>query len=159
MGFHRQHRLAFAAFRRACRTLRDDAIVHIASRRETSPTLREMWDMWLSEIARPQRVHYYETLEDVPLATINPRQRAFLMFASVNVEISAHRWEFSCGHLEQLRAEGLEFCDASLPTLRRCQQRFVHSSTRMQGFLEEHAERFSDTPVVIDHPGGARVAS
>ena len=145
------HQDAFvAAFRAACDELPDGAVTHIVSRREGSPTLRQMWELWLRQVARPRRVFYYRSLEHVPLKEISPRQRAFLMFASVNVQISAHRWEFESTHLQRLRDGGLDFVDATLESLALCQERFVRSSPRVQRYLEEHAARFADLPSVVD---------
>jgi len=71
-------------------------------------------------------------LSDVPLDRIPARQRAFLMLASVNVEIAAHHWDFDDGAMTRLKRDGLDFANATLETIAICQTRFMDESPRLR---------------------------
>lgn len=128
------------------------SVVHLVSKESTAPTMRQLWDMWLNDVARPERVYYYQKLEDVPLATIHNRQRAYLMFASVNLEIGAHNWQFSTKNLDLLKTEGMVFTNATLDSVAICQNRFIQSSIRVQKFIENNRTKMSSSIRVIDVP-------
>jgi nucleoside-diphosphate-sugar epimerase len=144
------HQDAFqSAFIAAHRYVPDGAIVHIVSKEETSPSMRDLWDMWM-EVTRPKKVLYYPTVDDVPLQRIHTRQRAYLTFAKVNLEIAAHRWQFEAEWLEQLRAQGLHFPDVTGASVRQCQDRFVRSSETMQEYLRKNSELLADDVCFTD---------
>lgn len=150
------HQDAFQnAFYAAFTGLPDDSIVHLTSHGATSPTMRDLWDLWLNTVNRPQRIVYYGHLNDVPLKEIHPRQRAYLMFASVNLQIASHYWAFETSHLDGLRERGLAFADATLDSVALCQRRFIASSPRLQQYLEQHRSRLAASPEVIDLTGAA----
>ena len=113
------------AFFAARRSLPCGTIMHLASRPELAPSVRELYNIWFDALGWPQQVHWYDRLEDVPLAGIPSRQRAFLMFTSVNAEISAHDWRFETTIIDRLRQEGLQMTDSTLSSLRICQDRFL----------------------------------
>ena len=141
------------ALRAARQQLPDDSILHLTSRQDTAPTMRELWDLWMDSVARPRRVIYYERLADVPMKHIHPRQRAFLMFASVNIEIAAHPWAWKDRTLDQLRENGLRFADATLESITLCQQRFVSTSPRIRAFHDDQAQALSTHREVIEMTG------
>lgn len=124
-------------------------IAHIVSRHDTTPTMRELWDMWLRAVSKPAKVYYYESVEDVPLKSIDIRQRSYLTFASINLQIGAHHWQFTDESLSKLRSEGLEFVDATLDSLKVCQDRFVSSSDQVQKFLNTFNSDFNDTQLQV----------
>ncbi|HYH17088.1 MAG TPA: SDR family oxidoreductase [Azospirillum sp.] len=106
-------------------------VVNLVSHGPAIPTVRDVWELWLDALGRPERLHYYDHIRDVRLADIHPRQRAFMMFASVNIEIAGHLWAFETTALERMRAEGLAYADATLTTIARCQQAFIEASPRL----------------------------
>jgi hypothetical protein len=104
----------------------------------TSPLVRELWELWFAAVGWPDRVVWYEDVDAVPLAELHPRQRAFIMFAAVNMRIAAHGWRFETGVLDGLRRQGLDgFRDATLTGIARCQQRFLRNSAKMQAYLAQ----------------------
>ena len=130
------HQDAFqAGFLHALKTLPPGNVLHLTSAPEIAPTSRELWGIWFDAVGRPSRVHYYDRLDEVPLKRIHPRQRAFLMLASGNLEIAAHPWRFETDGLERLQRQGLEFPHASLESIAVCQRQFLETSQRMQGFV------------------------
>lgn len=144
------HQDAFCqAFKAAYKRLPDGAFMNLVSDPERSPSMRHLWDMWF-DVTRPARVYYYPTLDDVPLKAIHTRQRAYLTFAQVNLEIAAHRWQFETTWLALLRAQGLDFADATVETVRVCQDRFVRCSEPMRKYLLEHGERLAALPRVVE---------
>ncbi len=145
------HQDAFqAAFISVFRHEPNGSVVHIAGREETLPTVRDLWDLWVSEVVRPEEVHYYDRLEAVPLPDLDGDQRLFVQFAAANIAISTHPWRFQTRRIDALRLEGLEFRDATVGSVRICQQRFVADSPRIQQFLAEHSERKGQRPRVFE---------
>ena len=133
------HQDAFcAAFKAAHRWLPDGSTMNLVSNAATVPTLRELWELWF-EITRPTYAHAYERVADVALRQIPSRQRAYLSFAKVNLEIAAHHWRFETGWMELLRDRGLRFADADLDSVRTCQDRHVSASARIASYRAEHA--------------------
>ncbi len=120
------------AFQAAFRHLKPGTIVNLVSDPAKAPTVRALWDLWLTALGMPTRCHYYDRLADVPLDRIPSRQRAFLMLASVNMEISAHHWDFENGTMTWLKRNGLDFADATLETMAICQARFMDESPRLR---------------------------
>jgi nucleoside-diphosphate-sugar epimerase len=144
------HQDAFvAAFKAAHRWLPDGAFMNLVSRPATSPSMRDLWDAWF-EVTRPATVHYYADMDAVPLKHIPTRQRAYLTFAQVNLEIAAHHWQFDTGWLDQLRARGLAFVDATTGSVRVCQDRFVASSEVLQRYLARHGADLAAHTRVLD---------
>ncbi len=131
------------AFFAARRDLPAGSIVNIVSRPETLPTVREVFELWLREVTRPAAVRFYARRADVPLAGLEPAVRTFLEFGAVNLEIAGRSWRFETAGLDRLRAGGLDFADATIETIARCQRRFVARSPR----LCAHAERFNAVPI------------
>ena len=62
------HQDAFkAAFWRAYRTLPDRSVLHLVSRDDALPTMRDLWELWLSVHGGPHEVHFFDRLDDVPI--------------------------------------------------------------------------------------------
>lgn len=129
------HQDAFcAAFKAAHRWLPDGAFANLVSDAAQAPTLRALWALWCG-VTQPARLHLHASLADVPLRSIDPRQRAYLGFARINLAIATHHWAFDSGWMTLLRAQGLVCANATLTSVRRCQDRFVADSPAMQRYL------------------------
>lgn len=116
------------------------SVVHLTSRDAACPSMRVLWQLWMEHVSRPQRVVYYEHFDDIDLKAIDTRQRAYLTFAQVNLEIGTHHWQFERQWLETLERQGrLQFTDASLASVKQCQDRFVAASD----VLAEYRRKFS----------------
>lgn len=125
--------------------------VNQVSREATSPSMRHLWDMWF-ETTRPRVVYYYDRMDDVPLPSIPSRQRAYLSFAQINLEIASHHWRFETGWLDALRNhKGLAHKDATINSVRVCQDRFVNVSEVMAKYFARHKDEMPDTPQWIEH--------
>ncbi|HYV43407.1 MAG TPA: SDR family oxidoreductase [Myxococcaceae bacterium] len=128
------------AFQRAFMAVRRDLpeapYVHLTSRYETAPTMRQIWDLWNQACARPREVVYYDKVDDVPLLELDSRQRAFLSLAWANLQISSRHWHFATGHLEALRQRGLQLDDVTLASTELCQRRFIEGSEVVQRFIQ-----------------------
>lgn len=144
------HQDAFcAAFKSAYQWLPDGAHMNLVSDPETSPSMRSLWDMWF-ELTRPNTVYYYPSFDDVPFKDIPTRQRAYLTFARVNLEIASHHWRFDTGWLELLRAKGLRFVDATTASVRICQDRFVASSELIGNYCTRYASELALQPRIVE---------
>ncbi|MEI8326190.1 MAG: SDR family oxidoreductase [Betaproteobacteria bacterium] len=143
------HQDAFChAFKLAYHWLPNDAFMNLVSNPQTSPSMRDLWDMWF-EVTRPRTIYYYASFDHVPFKEIPPRQRAYLTFAQVNLEIASHHWQFEATWLELLRGKGLDFVDASTRTVRVCQDRFVASSDLIGKYLNKHAAELAQQPQIV----------
>jgi nucleoside-diphosphate-sugar epimerase len=127
------------AFQAAFRHLKPGTIINLVSDPAKAPTVRALWDLWLTALGAPTRCHYYDRIGDVPLGRIPSRQRAFLMLASVNMEISAHHWDFENGTMTRLKRDGLDFADATLETMAISQARFMEESPRLRAAVAQPA--------------------
>ena len=119
------------------------SVVNLASRDTVCPSMRDLWELWMDKVSRPQRVVYYERFEDVNLKSIDIRQRAYLSFAQVNLEIGAYRWRFERDWLDALEQAGhLRFIDASLDSVTQCQDRFVAASDVLAAYTRKFNTQF-----------------
>lgn len=144
------HQDAFCnAFKHAYRWLPNGAFMNLVSNPRTAPSMRNLWDMWC-EVTRPQSIYYYPSFDSVPFKEIPTRQRAYLTFGQVNLEIASHHWQFETTWLELLRNKGLVFLDATSETVRVCQDRFVASSEQIGKYLSKHAAELASHPEVIE---------
>lgn len=134
---------AFLASRNA---LPPDSFLHVTTPPERAPSIRELWDLWFRACARPERVVYYDTVDDLPMREIDTRQRAFLSLAWTNLQISSRHWRFATDGLARLREGGLDFEDVTLASLESCQRRFVSESRPIQVFLEKHRDQMPPWP-------------
>lgn len=144
------HQDAFCqAFEQAYHWLPNGAFMNLVSDPHSSPSMRDLWDMWF-EVTRPQTIYYYASFEDVPFKDIPTRQRAYLSFAQVNLEIASHHWQFETTWLELLRSKGLNFVNATTESVRVCQDRFVSSSELIGKYLSKHAADLAPHPHVVE---------
>lgn len=132
-----------AAFLYAHRWLPNAAVCNLVSDNDSLPSMRELWDMWI-EVVRPHRVHYYHRFEDVNLRAIDIRQRAYLTFAQVNLQIGAHNWRFRRDWMRALEAKGLVFHSVTSDSVSRCQARFVDTSVAMTRYHERFYKEFPE---------------
>jgi nucleoside-diphosphate-sugar epimerase len=150
------HQDAFkAGFWAAYRTLPDHAVLHLVSRDDALPTMRDLWGLWLSDHGGPREVHFFDRLDDVPVDQVAPAVRLWLDFTAVNSEIGSTRWNFRRDHLEGLRRNGLEMTDASLATIALAQRRFVADSPRLQRFIQRYRAEGAAAPQFVEHGGEA----
>jgi nucleoside-diphosphate-sugar epimerase len=147
---HKLHLVHQDSFQRAYlasrRELPAGGFLHVTTPPERAPSIRELWDLWFRACARPERIVYYESVDDLPMRQIDTRQRAFLSLAWTNLQISSRHWAFATDTLERLRVGGLEFEDVTLSSLEACQRLFVAESASIQAFLEKHREQMPSWP-------------
>ncbi len=144
-----------AAVLAAYREIPSGGVLHIVSREASLPTVREMWDLWFGAWARPQEMHYYDTLEEVPMQELDRQQRWLVEFAAANIEISTHPWHFAAHRLDALRRDGLAFTDASIETVANSQRVFMQNSPRIRRFLEAHADKIPAASATAPHSAGS----
>lgn len=153
------HQDAFAnGFWAAFRTLPDGAVLHLVSRDDALPSMRDLWELWMSVHGGPREVHFFARLEDVPEGDVAPQVRMWLDFTAVNNEIASVRWNFARERLDALRAGGLAFTDASLATVAVAQRRFVADSPKLQEFVARYRAAGAVAPQFIVHPRAAAAA-
>jgi nucleoside-diphosphate-sugar epimerase len=127
------------AFLAARARLPAGAIVNVVSDRATCPLMRELWDLWIDDVFQPQRRYYYDSVDDLPVRAMPRRQRALMALASVNLEIATHPWQFDMEAMSRLALDATAFPHATLASVRRCHDRFVSCSTKVQRFLAKVA--------------------
>jgi len=135
---HLLHQDAFQAGFLACyRHLPAGRFVHLVSREEALPTLRDLFHLWLRRCSPSCALQYYDSLEEVPLDEMDSLQRLWLEFTSVNLQIASHPWSFETRNLDDLESHGLEIAHATVQTLAVCQEHFISASTRLQGLRRD----------------------
>jgi nucleoside-diphosphate-sugar epimerase len=145
------HQDAFqAAFVAAWRQLPDDSILHLVSRRE--PTVREVADLFFLEKLRPRTIHYHDRLDDLNRSELGKHQRAFLRIAATNVEISSRMWNFAATGLGSLDLSAHPFIDASVETVRLCQDTYLASSNRYATYCDRFDDQFPATTAIAERP-------
>ena len=133
--------------------LEDGAVMHLVSRDDALPSMRDLWELWLSTHGGPSEVHFFKRLDDVPDEEVAPQVRMWLDFTAINNEIASVRWKFARARLDGLRADGLAITDASLATVRIAQSRFVADSPKLQAFTARYREQGTRSPRFIVHDG------
>src|SRR5262249_26637853 len=136
--------------------LRNVAVLHLRSRDDALPTMRDLWELWFSTHGGPREVHFFDRLDDVPLDEVPAEVRLLLEFTAVNNEIASVRWNFCRDRLEALRRNGLRMNDASLARIGVAQRRFVADSPRVQRFIARCRAEGAATPEFVDRTGGER---
>lgn len=129
------------SFLYAHRWLPDASICNLVSDNNSSPSMRNLWEMWI-KIVRPHRVHYYSKFEDVDLKSIDIRQRAYLTFAQVNLKIGTHQWNFCREWMGPLSEKGLVFYNGTGDSVERCQNLFIENSKEMALYKEKFSKEF-----------------
>ncbi|HWP65059.1 MAG TPA: SDR family oxidoreductase [Candidatus Limnocylindria bacterium] len=146
------HQEAFVeGFWAAYRELPDGAVMHLASRDEGLPSMRDLTMLWFREYGGPRLVHLYERLDAVPMDTVAPPLRQWLEFTAVNSEIASVRWNFQRDRLEAMRERGLPFRDVSMETIAVVQNRFVRDSEKLREFVAQYRECGSPEPEIVVH--------
>jgi nucleoside-diphosphate-sugar epimerase len=144
---HLVHQDSFQrAYLASRRHLPSDSFLHVTTPRETAPTLRQMWDLWIDACARPERVIYYDRPDELPMREIDPRQRGFLSLAWTNLNIASRHWDFATDNLQRLRDAGLDFRDVTAESLETCQRRFIEESQAIQKFLQRYEHEMARWP-------------
>jgi hypothetical protein len=157
---HLLHQDAFQAGFLACyRHLPAGSFVHLVSREETLPTLRDLYHLWLHRCSPPCEVHYYDSLEEVPQHKLDRQQRLWLQFTGVNLQIASYPWTFETRNLDELASRGLEIAHATLQTLAVCQEHFISASPRMQEFLRDSRADRQPARIQESRPRRARTPS
>lgn len=134
------HQDAFRAALLAARShLPDGSICHLTSR--DGPDVRSIAAAFFEEHLRPDVVHYYDRVADVPLDKVPRAQRALIRLAQVNLDIASHHWRFNRATLDTLVAAGAPFVDANVTTVHTCQQAYLTGSTRLHHYRTELATR------------------
>jgi nucleoside-diphosphate-sugar epimerase len=130
---HVLHQDAFQAGFLACyRHVPAGRFVHLVSREETLPTLRDVFHLWLGRRAPECVVRYYNALEEVPMDELDRQQQLWLQFTGANLQIASHPWSFETRIMDDLASCGLRIAHATLQTLAVCQEHFISASRRLQ---------------------------
>ena len=123
---HVIHQDAFqCGFVGAYRHLPDNSIIHVVSREQTLPTVRQICDALVAKYLPHRGIRYYEQLSQIATDGIDRNMRQFIAAVRTNLEICSHRWLFDSGSIESLRVTGAPFTDASMHTVSICQDRFL----------------------------------
>lgn len=113
----------------ARRHLPDGAVCHLSTR--DGPTVRAIAGMCFDEYLEPDEVRFHDRIDQVPMADLPRPQRALLRLAQVNLDIAGHDWRFATAHLDVMTAAGVPFVDATLDTVRHCQEAYFSGSKRL----------------------------
>jgi nucleoside-diphosphate-sugar epimerase len=152
------HQDAFESIFLAAREkIEGDAFVNIVSPPELLPSLHDLWRLWCDRVARPHELRVYPTLDQAPLATLDPRMRAFLNFTAINTEIAGREWLFETRNRDRLIAGGARFPTVTIDTIAKCQARFVANSEIVRSYYEKFESQFPGAQKVRDFAERAEV--
>ncbi len=142
------HQDAFVATLLAAREkLPRDFIVNVVSSPDDLPTVAELWRSWGDRVVRPHELRLHNSLDDVPLRTLDPRMRAFLNFTAVNSEISGREWTFETTNRDRLIRDGLKFPQVTMNSFIRCMNRFAATSELVRSYYDKFQSEFPDSEV------------
>jgi nucleoside-diphosphate-sugar epimerase len=146
---HLLHQDAFQeAFLAAWRHLPDGSIAHLTSGGDLDA--RTVAELWFRRCMAPERVFFYEDLDDIPFSAIDRRQRAFLALASTNIRIASRPRRIETAALDRMRAGGANIPEVTLTSLTACQDAFVAGCPRIHRYREEHCDRFGRSAEVVE---------
>jgi nucleoside-diphosphate-sugar epimerase len=127
------HQDAFqVGFLAAYKHLPDNAIIHLVSREETLPTVRQLWGALVARYLPECDTRYLDHPSETAPEQSGRNVRQFLTAVRTNAEISSHHWRFESAALDRLRLSGLPFRDASLSTVTMCQDWFMSTPPRSE---------------------------
>lgn len=106
--------------------LPDGAVCHLTTR--DAPSGREIARLFFDQHLRTTEVRFHDRTGDVALGSLPRSQRALLRLARINLDIADHDWQFATESLDEMTAGGLPFVDATLETVRRCQESYFSTS-------------------------------
>jgi nucleoside-diphosphate-sugar epimerase len=136
-----------------------NSIVHVVSEDESLPTSRDVWNLYAEECLKPDSVTFYDTLQQVPLARVELRNRAFLKAVATNVAISSQRWRFDTTQLQRLQGRGCEMPRATLESLSACQRAYIARSPVLARVLHARHSRRPNHHAHLARPNRAQSSS
>lgn len=129
-----------------------DSIINVVSEDELLPTCRDVWNLYAAQCLAPDAVTFYDSMQEVPLSQIDPRNRAFLKAVSANVAITSQYWRFETTHLRRFSDMGYATPRATLESLSACQRSFVAGSSALTHFMRAHSSRFRLNTACLSQP-------
>jgi nucleoside-diphosphate-sugar epimerase len=126
--------------------LSNDRFVHVVSQTQETPSMRTAQQLWFERVIRPHEVYYHADVDAVPMASLDPRQRALFALASVNLKIATREWAFDDTTLKALQHAGLAFAHTTERSLVVCQERFMRASERLQEYHRQFAHLMPGQP-------------
>jgi len=78
-----------------------DEVIHIVSDYETSPTIEQLWKMWLSAVSNFKYVYTYEGVNALPSKNSTHFQQDALRRVHLFLEVAANEWQFSNEKIKQ----------------------------------------------------------
>ncbi|KKD60530.1 short-chain dehydrogenase [Grimontia sp. AD028] len=100
-------------------------IINLASDSLHAPTMEALWALLFDDIGHPDSLEWAPTNDALDYRGLSPRVRAFNAFCRTNLEIASRNWMFDRPSITVMKAEGLDFAEALLPTIRICQSHFM----------------------------------
>ncbi len=145
------HQDAFlAGFMAAYQELPLNSIIHLVSRARTLPIARQVYELWIKQYLKPEELYYYDKVSDAPKEVLDRRLKLWLEFTAINTNIASHTWDFETTTLSALRNKGLDFTDATLDTIKICQDTFARNSKPIQNFLARHQVDQAPLTKIVD---------
>jgi nucleoside-diphosphate-sugar epimerase len=124
-------------FRTLWRDLPAGRAVNVVSGRVGAPESRDLWKVWVDEVLKPERVYFYETVEELFESNVPVSYRSLAALGSVNYRIIGHGWDWQTDSLEELQLGGQ--MRVTHDSVDRCQRAFIANSERVQAFVRSRA--------------------
>ncbi|PKF50971.1 short-chain dehydrogenase [Enterovibrio nigricans] len=100
-------------------------IINLASDSSQAPTMEALWSLLFEEIGQPDSLEWAPTNDALDYRGLSTRVRAFNAFCRTNLDIASRNWMFDRTSINAMKAEGLTFAEAQLPSIRICQSHFM----------------------------------
>ncbi|MDD1779998.1 NAD(P)H-binding protein [Enterovibrio sp. ZSDZ35] len=100
-------------------------IINLASDSSQAPTMKVLWSLLFEEIGQPDSLEWAPTNDALDYRGLSTRVRAFNAFCRTNLEIASRNWMFDRTSINAMKAEGLQFAEAQLTSIRICQSHFM----------------------------------
>ncbi|WP_241823362.1 NAD-dependent epimerase/dehydratase family protein, partial [Enterovibrio norvegicus] len=100
-------------------------IINVVSDSSQAPTMKDLWSLLFDEIGQPNTLEWAPDNDSLDYQGLSPRVRAFNAFCRTNLEIASRNWTFDRSAINAMKADGVSFSDALLPSIRICQKQFM----------------------------------
>ncbi|WP_407330336.1 NAD-dependent epimerase/dehydratase family protein [Enterovibrio sp. 27052020O] len=108
-------------------------IINAVSDSSKAPTTKDLWSLLFDEIGHPNTLEWAPDNDSLDYRGLSPRVRAFNAFCRTNLEIASRNWTFDRSAINAMKADGVPFADALLPSIQVCQKQFMSLYNEKKG--------------------------
>ncbi|WP_081796196.1 NAD-dependent epimerase/dehydratase family protein [Enterovibrio calviensis] len=103
----------------------ENNIINLVSDSSLAPTMEDLWSLLFQEIGQPEHLEWAASNDTLDYRGLSPRVRAFNAFCRTNLEIASRKWTFDRSTINAMKAQGMPFAEALLPSIGVCQAHYM----------------------------------